>query len=68
MKIYGYEDNYIEIEKEKGMYIVYNSYSNKVIALNKKGYSLLKQLVSEGKKIMELLTEVMRKQKNLYIF
>lgn len=68
MKIYGYEDNYIEIEKENGMYIVYNSYSNKVIALNKKGYSLLKQLVSEGKKIMELLTEVMRKQKNLYIF
>ena len=50
------------------MYIVYNSYSNKAIALNKKGYSLLKQLVSEGKKIMELLTEVMRKQKNLYIF
>lgn len=48
MKIYGYEDNYIE--KENGMYIVYNSYSNKVIALNKKGYSLLKQLVSEGKK------------------
>ena len=49
MYIYGYENDFIEVKRENDSYVIYNSYSNKVIALDYRGYYLLKQLINEGR-------------------
>lgn len=47
MKIYGYDDKFITLtNSQDNSFIVYNSYSNKAIALNKKGYNILNDLIN----------------------
>ena len=49
MNVYGYSDMYIIVSDNEDRYIIYNSYSNKVIALNDKGYELFSEILDKAK-------------------
>jgi radical SAM protein with 4Fe4S-binding SPASM domain len=50
MKLYGFNDKFITLTNAKdNTYVIYNSYSNKAIALNKKGYDVFNELIELSK-------------------